>query len=440
MPPTSTARDTSRTASASVSVRVGERDLIGDLWLAHPAYEAWVRAYLPTLPKSPIPPASPVERPWVDLTVSMFLTLVARASGPVTSSQSVAIGAALALHRDLTPSYYATMLESNRVTGALKSRLSELVSTAAAMEAAGLMRGHARLLEVLETLGRLVVDCEHTGRAARERELAFLLDGMATIADRAVKATIAKMPTLDGCLAQIQSLVGLDAVKTETLSLVNSARAMAMRRKCGLPVPTVSRHLVFVGNPGTGKTVVARLLSRMYGLLGVLSKGHFVEVDRGGLVGAHIGQTALKTKEAIDQARGGILFIDEAYTLYREESEKDFGIEAIETLMKAMEDGREDFVVIVAGYEGHMQRFLRSNPASPRASRTPSASRTTDRARCWASWRGSRGNLATGSLGRRRPRRGRPWRACARWAARASPTGAWPGTCSRPWSSASRTG
>lgn len=358
----STAQATSRTVSVSERVRVGERDLIGNVWLAHPAYEAWVRAYLPRLPESPIPPASSIERPWVDLTVSMFLTLVARASGPVTSSQSVAIGEALALHRDLTPSYYATMLESNRVTGTLKTRLSELVSTAAAMEAAGLMRGQPRLCDVLETLGRLVATCEPTGRAVRERELAFLLDGMATIADRAVRATIARMPTLDGCLAQIQALVGLDAVKAETLSLVNSAKAMAMRRNCGLPVPTVSRHLAFVGNPGTGKTVVARLLSRIYGLLGLLSKGHLVEVDRSGLVGGHVGHTALKTREAIDQAMGGILFVDEAYTLVREGVGNDFGIEAVETLMKAMEDGREDLVVIVAGYEAHMTRFLRSNP------------------------------------------------------------------------------
>lgn len=169
-------------------------------------------------------------------------------------------------------------------------------------------------------------------------------------------------PSLEELLGELDSLVGLDKIKKNVRSLINLAKVRKLREEQGLPTPAMSLHLVFMGNPGTGKTTVARLISQLYYAIGVLSKGQLVEVDRSGLVAGFVGQTAIKTDEAIKKALGGVLFVDEAYSLVSKEGANDFGHEAVETILKAMEDHRDDFVVIVAGYEDLMEEFLASNP------------------------------------------------------------------------------
>lgn len=171
-----------------------------------------------------------------------------------------------------------------------------------------------------------------------------------------------KEPTLDELLAELDGLCGLDKVKADVKGLINLVKVRRLRQEAGLPVPPMSLHLVFMGNPGTGKTTVARLLAKIYHAVGVLSKGQLVEVDRSGLVAGFVGQTALKTQEAVDKALGGVLFIDEAYALANQDNANDFGREAIEVLLKGMEDHRDDLIVIVAGYTDLMADFIHANP------------------------------------------------------------------------------
>ncbi|MDP9070318.1 MAG: AAA family ATPase [Actinomycetota bacterium] len=166
---------------------------------------------------------------------------------------------------------------------------------------------------------------------------------------------------LEELLAELDALVGLEPVKAEVRLVANLIQVQNLRRQRGLPVAESSRHLVFTGNPGTGKTTVARLLAQIYRTLGVVAKGHLVETDRSQLVAGYVGQTAIQVRKVVEQALGGVLLIDEAYALARGD-QRDFGQEATDTLVKLMEDHRDEVVVIAAGYPEEMARFVESNP------------------------------------------------------------------------------
>jgi len=174
----------------------------------------------------------------------------------------------------------------------------------------------------------------------------------------AAPAEIAKPRTVDELLAELDALIGLQRVKREVHRQVAILRVDKLRTEAGMRNATITRHLVFTGNPGTGKTTVARLVSGIYQALGLLSKGQLIEVDRSELVAGYLGQTAVKTAEVVASALGGVLFIDEAYSLTGDQ----YGTEAVDTLVKEMEDRRNDLVVIVAGYPAPMLIFVSANP------------------------------------------------------------------------------
>lgn len=226
------------------------------------------------------------------------------------------------------------------------------------------------LVATFRNLGQEVAACRET---TSDREIKLLTEYMSVLDDflkeyglynnkMSVQTKKVEKRSVEEVLEELNNLVGLTGVKKEVNSLVNLLRIQKLREEKGMKQPNVSKHLVFSGNPGTGKTTIARMLAGIYNSLGLLSGGQLVEVDRSGLVSGYIGQTATKVMDVVEKALGGILFIDEAYTLTANKGEGDFGQEAVDTLLKAMEDHRDDLVVIVAGYPDLMQEFLDSNP------------------------------------------------------------------------------
>ena len=190
--------------------------------------------------------------------------------------------------------------------------------------------------------------------------------------DKKILTTLSPESSLvvNHCLNELDSLVGLSSIKEIVRDMICQINISNLRKAFGLKCPEVTHHMVFIGNPGTGKTTVARVIAKIYKALGILSQGHLVEVDRSALVAGYQGQTAIKTKKVVSDALGGVLFIDEAYALCRDKDD-DYGQEAIDTLVKVIEDKRNDLVVILAGYRDEMMRFLKLNPGLSSRFTTP---------------------------------------------------------------------
>ena len=281
----------------------------------------------------------------------------------------------------LPPVFYWNLAESDAKRGSEASRtfirmLTNILLYLAAVDDDVTYEEAAFITECTDKLSAI---CDTTGvRKSKEplNPLEFVTSGEQSFIEKhklqtqttggesektAEESEEASKPDFDALMAELNDLVGLEEVKQDIKNLMNLMKVRKLREQNDLPVPPMSLHMVFLGNPGTGKTTVARILSGLYAAIGVLKKGQLIEVDRSGLVAGYVGQTALKTQEVIKKALGGVLFIDEAYSL-SSGGENDFGREAIETILKAMEDHRDELIVIVAGYTGPMEKFINSNP------------------------------------------------------------------------------
>ena len=280
----------------------------------------------------------------------------------------------------LPPAFYWNLAESDARRGSETSRIFIRMTTNILLYLAAVDDDvtYAEASFITECTDKLSAICDTSGvrkSQAALNPLDFVTSGQPSFMDQARPQTSGgekpqaeqekaaeEKPSFDELMAQLESLVGLDEVKKDVKNLVNLMKVRKLRQENDLPVPPMSLHMVFMGNPGTGKTTVARLISGLYAAIGVLSKGQLVEVDRSGLVAGYVGQTALKTQEAVQKALGGVLFIDEAYALVNQDSATDFGREAIEVLLKNMEDHRDDLIVIVAGYTNLMEKFIHCMP------------------------------------------------------------------------------
>ena len=211
--------------------------------------------------------------------------------------------------------------------------------------------GRYLMLENFE-LAKQIEDIQKVYSAAREK-----LQQQEKTSSKAQKP----VETANSILDELDSMIGLDEVKRDVHMLTAFIRVNNLRRARGLKAPVISKHLVLTGNPGTGKTTVARMIARIYHSIGAIKKNKIVETSRASLVAGYVGQTAIKTQEVINSALGGVLFIDEAYSLING-AKDDFGMEALATLLSAMENHRDDLVVIVAGYEDRMRQFINANP------------------------------------------------------------------------------
>ena len=214
--------------------------------------------------------------------------------------------------------------------------------------------GSFALIIVLAIIGSFIDDEEETEAKAEQTEQVQQ--------EEKKDSVVVNEPLMGDPYKELDELIGLGNVKNEVRTLANFVKVQKQREAQGLKTPKMSYHLVFTGSPGTGKTTVARIVARIYKDLGVLKKGHTVETDRSGLVANYVGQTATKTNAVVDSALNGVLFIDEAYALVPENSSQDYGLEAISTLLKRMEDDRDKLVVIIAGYTNEMKRFIDANP------------------------------------------------------------------------------
>ena len=265
-----------------------------------------------------------------------------------------------------------TPIDSHRQTGDLLKDLYGDLYRSGEQEMDALSRAQAALMEAVMKFNRendIPVPGAVTGQASEESVSAGKAsaeeDSKTEVRQQAETQQAQpeeKKPETDP-MEDLNELIGLNGIKHDVRELYDFTKIQKLRKDAGMKTVPVSMHLVFTGNPGTGKTTVARILARLYKQIGVLSTGQLVECDRSGLVAGYVGQTAVKTQKKIEEAMGGVLFIDEAYSLARSADQgTDFGQEAIDTILKAMEDHRDEFVVIVAGYTKPMETFIHSNP------------------------------------------------------------------------------